>query len=342
MRNAEWRRLPGAVLRILAVAVAYYVTGRIGLLQRVEVDGAIVTPLFLPTGIALSCLLRLGLRVWPGIALGSFLVIETLGSVDPGGLLIVAGNTLAPVCAALLLRRVGFHFALDRLGDGLALVFLGGMVPMLISSTVGALVVMAASGHTFSGFWSFWAAWWAGDAMGVLVVTPLLLLLRRSARLPRDPLWWLEAALLMASVVMVSLLVTRSSLDLLFLVFPLLIWAALRFQLAGAAPCVLLVSVLAISAATDRVGPFAGRTLFEIMVNLQALNGSVALTGLLLSALVTEQQTVRARIEQACLEMAELVDRLVPGGSSGSWRPSDWGDGPQDGAGDDGCGPGSG
>ncbi|MFI5979571.1 MASE1 domain-containing protein [Streptomyces sp. NPDC051555] len=323
MRNERWRRWGVPVLRILAVAVAYYLTGRIGLLQRVEIDGAVVTPLFLPTGIALSCLLRLGLGVWPGIALGSYLVIETIDGFQPSGLAILAGNTLAPVCAALLLRKVGFRPALDRLGDGVALVFLGGMVPMLISATVGSVAVVLSGSLPPNGFWSFWAAWWAGDAMGVLVLTPLLLVLRRPYGLSRDPLRWAEAAALAVGVVCVSLFVTRSSIALLFLVFPLLIWAALRFRLPGAAPCVLLVSVLAISAANDRVGPFAGQSLLEVMVNLQALNGSVALTGLLLSALVTEQQNVREKIEQACLDMAELVERLVPGHPVEEWPPPD-------------------
>ncbi|NEB06892.1 MASE1 domain-containing protein, partial [Streptomyces sp. SID13726] len=109
------------------------------------------------------------------------------------------------------------------------------------------------------------------------------------------------------------LVATRSSLSLLFLVFPLLIWSAVRFQLAGSAPCVLLVSVLAISAATDEVGPFADHTLFEVMVNLQALNGSAALTALLLSALVTEQNNIRTEIERVCGELAEVVERLAPG-----------------------------
>lgn len=160
------------------------------------------------------------------------------------------------------------------------------------------------------------------------MLTPLLLVLRRPYGLSRDPLRWAEAGALAVGVVLVSLFVTRSSIALLFLVFPLLIWAALRFRLPGAAPCVLLVSVLAISAANDRVGPFADQTLFQVMVNLQALNGSVALTGLLLSALVTEQQNIREKIEQACLDMAELVDSLVPGRPAQGWPPPDPGPDP--------------
>ncbi|MBT2480594.1 MASE1 domain-containing protein [Streptomyces sp. ISL-94] len=312
VRNEEWRRLPEAVLWILAVAVAYYAGGRIGLLQRVVVEGAMVTPLWPPTGIALAALLWRGVRIWPGIALGTYFFIEGISTFD---LLpdwgIIAGNTLAPVCAYLMLRRVGFRVELDRLRDGLALVFLGGLVPMLISSTAGTWVLILTGDLAMPGFWSTWSAWWAGDAMGVLVVTPLLLVLRK-VRLPRETYHVGESAALLVTAVAVTLVGTRSSLSLLFLVFPLLIWAAVRFQLAGSAPCALLVSVLANSAARDRAGPFAHHTLFEIMVNLQALNGAAALTGLLLAALVTEQNNIRLQIEQVCEDLAELVEQLGP------------------------------
>ncbi|MFF1557895.1 MASE1 domain-containing protein [Streptomyces sp. NPDC058279] len=302
LRQALW---------ILAVAAAYYVTGRLGLLQRLVVEGAQVTPLWLPTGIAVAALLWRGVGIWPGIALGTYLVMRTLGPVDLSGSVIIAGNTLAPLCAYAMLRRARFRPELDRLRDGLALVFLGGLLPMLLSATLGAGVLALTGSLPWDGFWPVWAAWWAGDAMGVLVGTPVLLALPHM-RPPRDVYRTAEAAALLAVAVLVTLLVTRSTLSLLFLVFPLLIWAAVRFQLPGAAPCALLISVVAVSAATGRAGPFAHHGVLEVMANLMALNGSVALTALLLSALVTEQNNVRVKIQQACEDLAELVNRLSP------------------------------
>ncbi|WP_374775051.1 MASE1 domain-containing protein [Streptomyces sp. NBC_01310] len=313
VRIEEWRRFPAVLLPILAVAIAYYASGWLGLHQRVVVDGAEVTPLWPPTGIAVAALLWMGLRVWPGIALGAYLAIERISDVDFPSLGIIAGNTLAPVCAYLMLRKAGFRIEMDRLRDALALVFLGGLLPMLISATAGTWTLVLSGDMPMIRFWPVWSAWWAGDAMGVLVVTPLLLVLGR-ARRPRDGYRAAEAAALMATTVIVTLVATRSSISLLFLVFPVIIWAAVRFQLAGAAPCTLLVSVLAIAAATERAGPFSEHSLLGTMVNLQALNGAAALTGLLLSALVTEQNNVRLKIEQVCEDLAELVEHLAPGG----------------------------
>ncbi|MCB5164245.1 MASE1 domain-containing protein [Streptomyces bambusae] len=312
VRTEQWRGPATTLLWICAVALAYAVTGLLGLIQRVEVEGASVTPLWLPTGIALAALLRFGLRIWPGIAVGAGFVVHTLSAFEPVDLGIVAGNTLAPLCAYALLRRTGFRAELDRLRDGLALVFLGGLLPMLISATIGTGVIVLDGGLPAARFWPVWWAWWAGDAMGVLVGTPLLLALPM-LRIGRDHLRTAEWAAMLVSTTVVAEVATRSEQSLLFLVFPLLIWAAVRFQLAGAAPCTLIVSFLAISAAIDHDGPFADHSLFQVMVNLQALNGSAALTGLLLAALVTEQNNIRRKVEKACEELAELVATLPRG-----------------------------
>ncbi|MGK4581979.1 MASE1 domain-containing protein [Kitasatospora sp. HPMI-4] len=323
VRNEELRRLTVAGLQNIAVAALYFTSGRLGLLRKVAIAGAEVTPLWPPTGIALTALLLLGLRIWPGIALGALLVTATVSPLNLTVLGVVPGNTLAPVCAFLMLRRVGFRVELERLRDGLALVFLGALTGMLISATVGPGALVLHGDLPPSGFWPTWSAWWTGDAMGVLVVTPLLLGLR-TAGLPRDlsPRRWIEPAALLSATALVSLLVTHTTLSLLFLVFPLLIWAALRFQLAGAAACVLLVSVVTVVAATDNVGPFASHRLLGTMVILQALNGSAALTTLLLAAVVAERRSTYRKIEQACIGLAEVVARLAPGGDTPRWPPS--------------------
>ncbi|MFD7897368.1 MASE1 domain-containing protein [Streptomyces sp. NPDC059743] len=320
VRSEEIRRLSLAALRILGVAVAYYAGGQLGLLKEVRIEGAIVTPLWPSTGIALTALLLFGLGVWPGITLGTLFSVVTVGPFLPADVAILAGNTLAPVCAVLLLRRVGFRPELDRLRDGVALVFLGAFAGMLISATAGAGAMVLAGRLAPGGFWPIWSAWWAGDAMGVLVVTPFLLVLRRF-RLPVPTHRWPEVTALVITAAVITPLATMSSLTLLFLVFPVLIWAALRFELPGSAPYVLFVSVLAISEVTDRVGGFAHHNLIERMISLQALNGAAALTSLLLAAIITEQRNIRLRIEQACDALAEVVERLVPGEKVARWRP---------------------
>ncbi|MBO3675496.1 MASE1 domain-containing protein [Streptomyces sp. NEAU-YJ-81] len=314
-RNNGFRRHGATALRLVAVAALYYAGAWIGLLQELVRDQ--VTPLWPPTGIALACLLTLGPMAWPGIALGAVAVNAPIGPSPLAVLAIVVGNTLAPICSYLLLRRVGFRPALDRLRDALVLVFLGALAGMLISATVGTAALIVASALPAGDFWTAWSVWWTGDAMGVLVITPLLLVLHRllhRARLPRgvSPYRLLEAAALLLGTAAVTLVATRTEVSLLFLVFPFLIWAALRFQLAGAAPCSLIVSVLAIAATAEGTGPFSHHSLPARMVTLQAFNGSTALTALLLSAIITERNATRRQIEHVCAQLAEAVFRLAP------------------------------
>ncbi len=223
-------------LRLVAVAALYYVGAWIGLLQELVRDQ--VTPLWPPTGIALACLLTLGPMAWPGIALGAVAVNAPIGPSPLAVLAIVVGNTLAPICSYLLLRRVDFRPTLDRLRDALVLVFLGALAGMLISATVGTAALVVSGALPVGDFWTAWSVWWTGDAMGVLVITPLLLVLHRAfphllhrARPPRgvSPYRPLEAAALLLGTAGVTLVATRTEVSLLFLVFPFLIWAALRF-----------------------------------------------------------------------------------------------------------------
>ncbi|MEU0300694.1 MASE1 domain-containing protein [Streptomyces sp. NPDC006175] len=315
--SEKTRRRAVIVLQMLGIAIAYYASARLGLLREIEVEGSVVTPLWPPSGIALAALLYLGPRIWPGIALGALLtVISMSDGFTFWGLAVTAGSALAPLGSFLALRVVGFRTELDRLRDGLALVFLGALGGMLISATTGSGVQLLSGGLSASQFWPVWSAWWAGDAMGVLMVTPLLLVLRK-ARLPRTDDRWAETVALAVVTAVASTVATRSSLSMIYLLFPVLVWAALRFQLAGSAPCALLMSVMTIIAGTEGIGPFAGHSVLEVMLNLCVLNGCVALTALLLAAIVTEHNNIRHETELACEELAALVEELAPGPSTG-------------------------
>ncbi|MER6413788.1 MASE1 domain-containing protein [Streptomyces humidus] len=308
----DLRRTAVFAIETLAVALCYYAAGRLGLMRELVVGGAVFTPIWPPTGVALACLLILGIRAWAGIALGSLLVIMSLTSLRPAAIGNLAGNTAAPVCAYLMLRRVGFRTDLARLRDGLALVFLGALTAMLISSTVGVGLLLLTDKIDAHSFWAVWLAWWVGDAMGVLIVTPVLLVLhtlRRPLHLSR----WKEATGLALITCAVVPLAIHSHVSLLFLIYPLLIWAALRFQLGGSMLCALFASVLATIAATDRTGPFVHLTRVEVMIKLQAFNGTMALTALLLSAVIAEQRNTRRSVEQACQELAEVLEHLTAG-----------------------------
>src|SRR6266849_7532278 len=169
-------------VRLALVALAYWLAARLSL-SLALVHGQ-VTPVWPPTGIALVAFLLIGRRALPAIALAAFAVNLPIGPSPIGAAVIATGNTLAPLVSVELLRRVGFHPKLDRLRDAIDIIVIAALAGMTISATIGSSVLLLAGAISGTQFWPTWAVWWAGDAMGVLLVAPLLLsLLARAAPL---------------------------------------------------------------------------------------------------------------------------------------------------------------
>jgi len=250
-----------------------------------------VTPIWPPTGIALVAMLVIGRRVWPAIAVGAFAVNLPIGPSALGGAMIAAGNTLAPLVSVELLRRVGFHRELNRLRDAIALIILAALAGMTISATVGSAVLVFSGAVPPTEFWSTWAVWWVGDAMGILLVAPFLLSLLTGPSMPAFT--WrrgLELMGLLAATAVVTYVLFQNRLRLEYLVLPLIMTSAWRFRLRGAAPAGLIASGVAIWSATQGAGSFTGETLFQKMVTLQVFNVSVALASFLLASFVDTQE----------------------------------------------------
>src|SRR5438309_6305109 len=100
-------------IQLGVVAVAYLGAAKLGLLAAVAQK--VVSSAWPPSGVALATLLLLGLRYWPGIAVGALLLNWTAGVPVAGAAGIALGNTLEAVSAVWLLRRVTeFRPSLER------------------------------------------------------------------------------------------------------------------------------------------------------------------------------------------------------------------------------------
>jgi PAS domain S-box-containing protein len=264
--------------------------------------------------------LSFGRIALPGITLGAFLVNASLGPTLLAAAGIAIGNTLAPAAAYEALRWVRFDPRIDRLKHAVWLIVLGAVGPMAISATVGTSVLLAAGVATSETAWGTWLVWWTGDAVGVLVIAPLLFL----AHFRLFPATWalrVEGAALVVCTSVTAAVVTHADLSMLYVVVPLVVWGALRFQLAGAAVTVAIASVAAIVAAASQAGPFHDLALSETMIVLQTFNAACALIGYLLAALTAERNAalaaaraagaaLEARVEARTAELSAAVQRL--------------------------------
>jgi PAS domain S-box-containing protein len=294
------------LLGVVLVGVAYFVAAKLSL--RLSLVGENITPLWPPTGIALVAFLLRGRRLWPGVALAAFAVNLPITETPLAAATTAVGNTLAPLLAATLLLRVGFHPEIDRMRDALAIVFLGALLSMTVSASIGAATLLVTGAIPRSEFLAAWSVWWAGDAMGILVVAPFLLTLSSL----REPSFLfgregVEALGFLALVGVVTAYVLSADQPLLFAVLPVIGLTAWRVQQRGAAPAALIVSILATWAAVEQRGPFAGLDIPGEMLTLQAFNASVAFTSFFFAASVSERLRARRALEEAASRLDERV-----------------------------------
>ena len=97
-RNSNGR---GRTLLFTGILTAvYFVAGKLSL--QLAFLHASASPVWPPSGIALGALVLFGLRLWPGIFVGAFLVNITTEGNLPTSLAIAGGNTLEAVTGAWL------------------------------------------------------------------------------------------------------------------------------------------------------------------------------------------------------------------------------------------------
>ncbi len=298
-RPLRWAPYP---VQWALLTAAYFGAAKVGLTMAFVAEQ--VTAVWPPTGIALAAVLLFGYRAWPAVALGAFLANATANTPPGAAAAIALGNTLEALLGAWLLRRAGFDNALGRVNDVLALVALAAGVSTAVSATVGATSLCWAGLRPWSAYPALWSVWWLGDAMGDLVVAPLLLTWAGWRRLVWRPQQLIEAAALLLGLAAVCLLVFARLAalftfpPLVYTVFPFVIWAALRLGQPGATLMTFVASSLAIWGTAGGRGPFAFPGTHESLILLLFFLGVVAVTTLVLAAVTAERERAKGALQQ--------------------------------------------
>jgi PAS domain S-box-containing protein len=302
-------------LMMVALFVAYVASAKLGI--NLEVAEGVITPVWAPTGISLAALVLYGPRLWPAVALGAVVANATSGASGIDALFISVGNTLEAVVGSVLLRRAGFRPALDRVKDVFSFILLAALGSTLIAATNGVTTLWISGVVSGSDYGSRWLLWWIGDAMGALLVAPLILVLstRPWRRLANRSL--VEALVLLVALVSVSSIVfLGGQWRYPHLLFPLLIWATLRFRQLGAVTSSFIVGAVAIAGAVEGKTPLASESATEIVQILEALTAGVAVSLLILGAVLSERSEAERMLERANAGLAEAQELA----HIGSWE----------------------
>ncbi len=288
---------------VAALTGGYYLAAQAG--YALEFTGG-VSAIWPPVGLAVAVLYLGGLRWWPGVVIGDLLSAESLSPLHTA-LALAAANLAEALVATMLLRRlIGRRAALDRLDQ------IGGMLLAIapataISATVGSIMLLVDGVIHSDEAATIWRTIWIGDSAGALIVLPLAIVwagFRPTRWLKGPPTPWprgrmLEASAMVAAVIGLSAIVLASPRPVSYLVFPALIWAAVRFGQRGATLAVFCAAGMAVWRTAHNVGPFVRHSITQSALSTQLYIAVAALTTLCLGAIVSERQRSAADLVES-------------------------------------------
>jgi signal transduction histidine kinase len=316
---AEGLRL---LLANLFVALVYAATGWAGL--QVPSTGEGVTLIWPPTGIAFAAVWCFGPRFLPGVFLGAF-GLSFLGVVNPAfGIGVGLGNCLPALGAWLWLRKTRGQQPLFDGPSGLfAFLTVAVLISPVLSASVGVLSAAAAGVDLGASKVRAWVSWWVGDAMGVLLVAPPLILMAAPGATALLRRRWGTALGLLAGGA--GLLAGMAVIDALWLreagrfaLFCLILMAGLRLGLLGTSIYTLLVATGLTLLTARGMGPFASADYHASFATLLAALSILAVAGLALATVMATLRRVmlaerdaRNQAEQALVRLCQTQDNLV-------------------------------
>jgi diguanylate cyclase (GGDEF)-like protein len=242
---------------MLLVGIAYYLAALFAIQQTITPEGiAIVWP---PNAILLAALLIYSKRYLPYIAVAG-IIAELFASTPSFPFWSAVCFALINICsvglAAFCIRRkTGQNFNFNQLKNGAYFLVFGPFLSACIAGMLGGGIYILL-GRTETSYLSLWQIWWFGDALSMLVFTPLIVVLARwkQAGFPHFKLHFLlEAFLLWLVVIIIGYqsfnIESHDNAYLFFtpiwLVF-LGIVAAIRLGVAGASSTVALITAFAV------------------------------------------------------------------------------------------------
>jgi PAS domain S-box-containing protein len=304
-------------VRLAAFALVYFAAAQIGSMFTVWPEG--IAMLWPASGVALAILLLRPKREWGGLLAMIFVVNITSDLFFGNAIAISAGYAFANVLEAAAcgwtmsrLRREPVMFT--RLGDVLALIFVSIFVNALTTS-LGALVPVLGFG---AQYFDVWLIWLIADGLGLLAVTPLIVLwIRGGSVMDRQPVARRLESILWLIVLAAStwFMFGASKFDIRldprpYMLFPVLIWAALRFNPRPAATGLVMLSVIALGSTAAGLGtfPLGGDSLLNRLLTVQAFCCVACITTMLLTVAFMERRQAEAEIRQSEKRFRSLIE----------------------------------
>ncbi len=305
---------------MLAFAAAYATLA--GLTNRFLVTDGIASIVWPPGGLALAGLLLAGIRFWPAILLGDLSGNFLMGFHGWSAVLGAMAATLEATLAAVLIAQLrDGHPPLTRLRQYLWLC-LSAALASLVGATLGTTVSMLNGSIVEATYFRQLILWWQGDVLGMVVLTPMILVWRH------PPTGWLTQPRLLETLLCFGLAAIAGQIIFMgwlheqfgehakgFLSFAFVAWASVRFGRHGASLVVGLTAAQALAGIMHGQGYLGQLDLATNLTNYWFFILVLTLVGMSLAMVINErlqaetdlkerEQRLRAMVELSPLGMA--------------------------------------
>ena len=296
------------------IAGVYFYCGKLGL--HFALISPQVSAVWPPTGLTLAAFLLLGRRIWPGIALGAFLVHFNASAnvwVSAG---IATGNTLEGLVGAFLVHRFAHGLnAFDRPQDIFKFLFFAGMISTAVSATLGTSSLCFGGLTDWKAYRHLWFTWWMGDLVSdILIASALLIwaapldLKRWNVRHSFEFLFLVAGLIFVSGIVFGGWFLSDKNLPIGFLLLPFLLWAGFRFGLHGGSLAALFVFVMSVRGTATHLGPFVRYDPNVSLLVVQAYTACQTLAVLVLASATAENKRVNRELQNVGLRKSAILD----------------------------------
>ncbi|GAB2845389.1 hypothetical protein GCM10027277_11870 [Pseudoduganella ginsengisoli] len=295
-------RKPALALRLALAAAVYYALARLGLLMALEQSNA--SPVWPPSGFALALLLRFGMPLWPAILAGAFCanvaVFKSNGVASDtvifaSSAVIAIGNTLEAASAAWLVERL--RIRPHRMQSQLEVYLYTAVAACaaIVAAAAGVLILGVSGIVPAAALPAVAGTWWLGDFLGILIISPLLLVLLRPIRAPggvRAALASLpRKAPLLAATACAAILIFAAPPGewavpraLPYLLLVPVGWAAVRHGRAAVCLVLAIICIIAVPATAMQRGAFVSGVLQHSLLSLCAFLAILTIVAWVLTA----------------------------------------------------------
>ncbi|MES2073411.1 MAG: GGDEF domain-containing protein [Pseudomonadota bacterium] len=310
---------PGAAAYVL-LPLLYFACAKLSAFLGAASAGIVV--FWLPGAVLLAVVLhyraqRLGL--FAALALLAEMAADMSLAPWYQGALLGAAQIIGAVAAYRLMRRMGTSPALDSIEDMAGFVCAGPLLGALLGGLLGAAVARAVGGDG-KGYWFAVRSWWFANALGLLMLTPLLLKVLRG-RWKRPKLLPRDAIVALASLGLAGLLWSAQdgvlhagalqdiSVTPLLLLLPLL-YLATRFGLGWTAAGIGLAALAAVGMLGYGQRPFGSLDMPVAVMRAQEFILTLSLAGLGVASLLAQLKRSRRELEHRLIERSQQLQVL--------------------------------